>query len=125
MWYVLTEIFKSPLMQTFALFISGVVGVRVVIAIVKKVKDSALIFVLFFGLSVGAVAQVDPLSPFYDDSPIIPQDVENVIGTWGNLNTSVVSEAKLSRLILNDIRQELAVLIGVFCAHILWRRVEA
>ena len=100
-------------------------GVRVVIAIAKKVKDSALVFALFVGLSVGAFGQVDPLSPFYDDAPIIPQDVENVIGTWGVSNTSVVSEAKLSRLILNDIRQELAVLIGVFCAHILWRKIEA
>ena len=125
MWHVLTEIFSSPVMGTFALFIAFVVGVRVVIAIVKKVKDSALAFALFVGLSVGAFAQVDPLSPFYDDSPIIPQDVENVIGTWGVSNTSVVSEAKLSRLILNDIRQELAVLIGVFCAHILWRKIEA
>jgi len=124
MWYVVTEIFRSPLIQTFALFIACVVGVRVVIAIVKKVKDSALILFLFLGLSVGAVAQVDPLSPFYDDAPIVPQDVENVIGSWGGFNTSVVSEAKLSRLILNDIRQELAVLIGVFCAHILWRKVE-
>jgi len=124
MWYVVTEIYKSPLMQTFAGFIAFVIAVRVVIAICKKVKDSALIFALFLGLSVGALAQVDPLSPFYDDAPIVPQDVENVIGTWGGLNTSVVSEAKLSRLILNDIRQELAVLIGLFCAHILWRKVE-
>ena len=125
MWYVVTEIFSSPVIRTFALFIAFVVGVRVVIAIAKKVKDSALVFVLFVGLSVGAFGQVDPLSPFYDDAPIIPQDVENVIGTWGVSNTSVVSEAKLSRLILNDIRQELAVLIGVFCAHILWRKIEA
>ena len=125
MWYVITELFSSPVIRTFGAFLAFVVGVRVVIAIVKKVKDSALIFLVFCGLSVSAFAQIDPVSPFYDDAPIVPQDVENVIGTWGNLNTSVVSELKLARLIQNDIRQELAVLIGLFCAHILYRRIEA
>ena len=43
MWYVVTEIFSSPVIRTFALFIAFVVGVRVVIAIAKKVKDSALV----------------------------------------------------------------------------------
>lgn len=125
MWYVITELFGSPVIRTFGAFLAFVVAVRVVIAIVKKVKDSALIFLVFCGLSVSALAQIDPVSPFYDDAPIVPQDVENVIGTWGNLNTSVASELKLARLIQNDIRQELAVLIGLFCAHILYRRIEA